>query len=492
MTNVIRLNEASKANLRNSSDITSFTDDQRKAYFELISFINEPYNPNDWKRALVGPGGVGKTYLVRTIIKNCNISYSMIGLATPTHKACRVLRTSLGLDVNCKVNTLQSDLGLRLNFDVEKFDINNPPFNPKGKPKIEDYQLYIVDEASMINKGLSIYLERQLKENRIKLIYIGDDHQLAPVNEKFSPAFKGIKVHKLTQIVRQEEDNPLIPLLNMLRNDIDNKSYEFLNYISKVKEGFDETNTKGFRVLNGDEFNKEVITQFSDPQITINTDSVRILTYTNMCASSWNKFIREIIIKDGEKSVITNNDLITSYTTIVDEFNSIIIRNSEDYIIHDIVNYTHPTYKIKGFMIKFQAIHGGEISKPLFVLDHTDKFSVQMYMKISNSLINNAKSARKTMRASAWKEYFKFKEGCLLATNIIRSNGEALYTRDLDYGFSQTVHKSQGSTYDNVMIDVNDIVYDKNGRPYTDVVETNKRLYVALSRAKYKAFLKFG
>ena len=50
----------------------------------------------------------------------------------------------------------------------------------------------------------------------------------------------------------------------------------------------------------------------------------------------------------------------------------------------------------------------------------------------------------------------------------------------------------QGSTYDNVMIDVNDIVYDKNGRPYTDVVETNKRLYVALSRAKYKAFLRFG
>ena len=184
--------------------------------------------------------------------------------------------------------------------------------------------------------------------------------------------------------------------------------------------------------------------------------------------------------------------MITSYTTIVDEFNSIIIRNSEDYIINDIVNYNHPTYKIKGFMIKFQAIHGGEIAKPLFVLDHTDRFSVQMYMKLSNSLIEHAKSARRNMRAAAWKEYYKFKEGCLLATNIVRTNGEILYSRDLDYGFAQTVHKSQGSTYDNVMIDVNDIVYDKNGRPYTDVVETNKRLYVALSRAKYKAFLKFG
>lgn len=46
------------------------------------------------------------------------------------------------------------------------------------------------------------------------------------------------------------------------------------------------------------------------------------------------------------------------------------------------------------------------------------------------------------MRAAAWKEYYKFKEGCLLATNIVRINGEILYSRDLDYGFAQTVHKS--------------------------------------------------
>ena len=86
----------------------------------------------------------------------------MIGLAAPTHKACRVLYESIGLS-NIKPNTLQSDLGLRLNFDVDKFDINNPPFDPKGKIKISNYKIYIIDEASMINRGLSMFLEKICK-----------------------------------------------------------------------------------------------------------------------------------------------------------------------------------------------------------------------------------------------------------------------------------------------------------------------------------------
>lgn len=117
----------SNANLKNPTAISSFTEGQRKAYVELIDWINAAYNPNDNKRALIGPAGTGKTYLVRALITNSNLSYSTIGVAAPTHKACRVLQESIKLP-NIKASTLQSDLGLRLNFDVDKFDINNPPF----------------------------------------------------------------------------------------------------------------------------------------------------------------------------------------------------------------------------------------------------------------------------------------------------------------------------------------------------------------------------
>lgn len=162
----------SLANGKDAVSLLGFTKDQLTAYETLIEFINSPYNPNDYKRALIGPAGTGKTYLVKALIKNSNLSYSTIGLSAPTHKACRVLNESITIP-NIKVNTLQSDLGLRLNFDVEKFNIDNPPFDPKGKIKIGDYQLYIVDEASMINRSLTMFLEKICKTNSCKLIYIG-------------------------------------------------------------------------------------------------------------------------------------------------------------------------------------------------------------------------------------------------------------------------------------------------------------------------------
>lgn len=481
----------SQANGKDPVSILGFTNDQRKAYDNLIEFINNPYDPNDYKRALVGPAGTGKTYLVKALIKNCGLSYSTIGLAAPTHKACRVLGESVNIP-NIKVNTLQSDLGLRLNFDVEKFDIDNPPFDPKGKIKIGSYQLYIVDEASMINRGLFMFLEKTCKSNKCKIIYIGDSSQLAPVGEKYSSAFKGIKISKLTQIVRQGEDNPISHLLNLLRYDVEHKTFTFLEYISTHRQEFNESNTKGYCVCNPDTFDRLVGINFNDEELTRNIDYTKVIAYTNNCVSAWNKFIRNSIIADADKSVITKNDLIISYVTIVNQFNDCIIKNSEEYILKDVVNYTHPKYALKGFMVRFTAIHGGSNTSPLFVIDHKDNFTIQMYVKLSRELIQAAKNANARTRAQRWRDYYAFKESCLLLTNIINSTGKIEFSRDLDYGFSLTSHKSQGSTFDTTFVDVNDIVYDKYGQPYPDAEEINRRLYVACSRAKNKLYLKYG
>lgn len=482
----------SQANGKNPINIQDFTDDQVKAYTSLIDFINEPYDVNDFKRALVGPAGTGKTYLVKALIKNCNLSYSTIGLSAPTHKACRVLGENIQIP-NIKINTLQSDLGLRVNFDVEKFDLKNPPFDPKGKIKIENYQLYIVDEASMINRGLALFLETICKHNKCKLIYIGDASQLAPVNEKYSSTFKGIKTYKLQQIVRQGEDNPISHLLNLLRYDIEHKSFTFLEYISKNPYKFNEDNIKGYQVCSPLEFERIVNINFNDEELTRNIDYAKVIAYTNNAVSVWNKFIRNAIICDADKSIITKNDLIISYVTIVNQFNDCIIKNSEEYILKDVVNYIHPKYNLKGFMVRFTAIHGGSNTTPLFIIDHKDRFTIQMYVNISRELIQAAKTANARVRAQRWKDYFSFKESCLLLTNIINPTTNKIeFNRDLDYGFSLTSHKSQGSTFDTSFVDVNDIVYDKYGHPYTDAEEINRRLYVACSRAKNKLYLKYG
>lgn len=487
----MNINNVTMANGKDPVSTLGFTKDQRAAYDELIAFINSEYNDADYKRALVGPAGTGKTYLVKALIKNCNKSYSTIGLAAPTHKACRVLQESIKLP-NIKCNTLQSDLGLRLNFDVDKFDISNPPFDPRGKIKLGNYKVYIVDEASMINRGLATFLERNCKSKKCKIIYIGDGSQLAPVGEKYSPCLRGLKVHKLNEIVRQEEDNPVVYLLELLRYDIEHRTFKFLEYISKNRERFDSDNIKGYKVCNAQEFEQIVYNNFNDEELTTNIDFAKVVAYTNMAVSSWNKFIRNIIIKDADKSVITKNDLIISYTTIVNKFNEAVIKNSEEYIVYDIANYIHPQYNLKGFIIKFQAIHGGKITSPLFILDHKDLDTIANYVKICNSMIGSAKNSSSKLRAQRWKDYYEFKESCLLLTNIINRDGTTMFGRDLDYGFALTSHKSQGSTFDTSLVDVNDIVFDKYGNPYTNAEEINRRLYVACSRCKNKLYLRYG
>lgn len=267
----------------------------------------------------------------------------------------------------------------------------------------------------------------------------------------------------------------------------------FLQYISKYKYNMNEDNTAGWQVCSSEEFNNIVYNNFSDESITSNVDFCKVIGYTNSCVSNWNKFIRNAIIKDADKSVITKNDLFISYTTLVNIFNDCIIKNSEEYIVKDVVNYNHPKYGLRGFMVKFIAIHGGKVTTPLFIVNHKDNFSLNLYVKISRQLIQDAKNAPLRLRSQKWKEYYKFRESCLILVNIINPNTNSIeITRDLDYGFALTSHKSQGSTFDTALVDVNNIVFDKNGNIYSNAEEINRRLYVACSRCKNKLYLRYG
>ena len=143
------------------AEIAGLTKDQQKVYQGLIEFINKPFNRNDFKRALTAPGGCGKSYLLKIILKNCNISFSKIGVSAPSHKACRVIRDFLGgLPVN--VNTIQSDFGMRPDYNIETFNERDIQFSKLGRIKVEDYNLYVVDEASMINKSLFNFMSKIL------------------------------------------------------------------------------------------------------------------------------------------------------------------------------------------------------------------------------------------------------------------------------------------------------------------------------------------
>ena len=58
--------------------------------------------------------------------------------------------------------------------------------------------------------------------------------------------------------------------------------------------------------------------------------------------------------------------------------------------------------------------------------------------------------------------------------------------------YSESYNVMQGSTYNTVFVDVNDIVFDKYGHPYTNQDELLRRLYVACSRASSNLVLCYG
>ena len=84
-------------------------------------------------------------------------------------------------------------LGLQPDINLEDFNPNDPVFGQIKKATIRNYNLVVIDEASMVNAAL----------------------------------FELENSYELTQFMRQASDNPLAPLSQQLRQ-INDKLPEFL------------------------------------------------------------------------------------------------------------------------------------------------------------------------------------------------------------------------------------------------------------------------
>ena len=148
----------------------NFTKDQKLAIDGIINFCSGDFDNNNYITGLVGAGATGKTFTTNYIIEHCQYSNSVIKCTSSTHKACRVFSQAIGYK---KVDTIQSTFGLRLDLALEDFNPDNPQFNPKAKPKLDNIKLLIIDEASMIPAKLITYINKKCKELEIKILYIG-------------------------------------------------------------------------------------------------------------------------------------------------------------------------------------------------------------------------------------------------------------------------------------------------------------------------------
>lgn len=313
-----------------------------------------------------------------------------------------------------------------------------------------------------------------------------DPLQLPPVKEKESKVFTDVAgITELTQIIRQKDSNPLLNLFTLLRDDIKNNTSTCLAYIANNPTNI--KNGEGYKMIGIVEYKTLLLEYFRNEEFYRNIDFVRATGFTNKAISDWNNYIRDNIFDTNDESIIID-DLITAYKTLVEDDNSVIITNSEDYTIHQIRKYRNE-YRLDVYCVELKSASTGKLTKVLQILDHSNPSNIQHYIDLLDELRSRALSIG---GKKGWFPYYKFKNTILSMINT--EVGKKDLSRELDYGYSLTVHKLQGSTFKNIFIDGNDICnpISKWGKPHaTELNLRNRLLYVALSRATNIAYIKF-
>ncbi|MCG3177358.1 MAG: ATP-dependent RecD-like DNA helicase [Candidatus Omnitrophica bacterium] len=158
---------------------------------------------------LAGYAGTGKTTLLKHIIKEIHESSVKDGpvkvaYCAFTGKASSILRGKLDLQEDDFCGTIHSLIYYPILSDSGKL-------KGWGRTESIDYDLIVIDEASMVNEDLF----KDIWKFGVPILAVGDHGQLPPVTGDFN--LMGKPDVRLEQIHRQAADNPIIVVATKAR-----------------------------------------------------------------------------------------------------------------------------------------------------------------------------------------------------------------------------------------------------------------------------------
>lgn len=463
----------------------SLNDQQKSALYELEKFI-EDYGT---EITLSGYAGTGKSTIIGIFSKwlDHRIGRGNIVYTAPTHRANVITKQN---NPNANVCTLSALFGFTPDTDIAmeqgSLDLRELEFRSKNQVKYEPGQLIIIDEASMVQDGLYEYIQKIVAKDGVSVIYVGDSAQLRPVkSDHISKVFTSDGVPQITLTkVERTGDNPILKEAIRLRRgeglsyqtDINDKGQGVL-YTSD--DAIIDKNLK--QIVTSEEFN-------ADPL------HFRVLTATNAAVSAYNSKIRSLRYGKFAKPFV-KGDIIMGYSNKLRKPDgSYKLVNSGDYVIQNITDTTVKFKTDKGD-IEFKAFKlsirptGGTIMDDfqITVIDKNEPDSKLFeIVEYKDRLWRMAKEAKQDKQISKYRDLvqmaFNIDNELNITKNLEDNQGRLKIRKAIDYGYAQTVWKSQGSTYSKVLILSNEIDTFGYGR---DVMQLRNELrYVAVSRAK--------
>ena len=283
------------------------TNNQKKIIEKLSAWLSD----DDYSRIFLlnGYAGTGKTTIIAAFVAALkDLGFKPILLA-PTGRAAKVLTrysklTAYTIHKKIYREKAISDYQSKFSLDYNR----------------EKDAIFIVDEASMLSTYaadsafgsgnlLDDLVQYVRQGKRCRLMLVGDDAQLPPVGEDFSPALQpaellpygDVEYGTMDEVVRQSHDSGILFNATMLRCMLENNIYEIPHF---------DLSFKDFRQVQGG----ELLEELQDCYDRFGRDETIVITRSNKRANRYNEGIRrhnlsaEAEIESGDMLMIVKNN----------------------------------------------------------------------------------------------------------------------------------------------------------------------------------------
>lgn len=426
----------------------TLTEDQERATQGILSDIRKPKA----RPVLCGYAGTGKTVTTAALVARLYGQGLKVIVATPTHKARFQVERALhnhGI-FTFQTSTVHKLLGLKA---VRNYETGVETFEPdlKGnstKSILNSIDIVIVDETSMVNSDLYQMLIKEMEDKPI--VFVGDDQQLLPVGEdQVCKAFTdATSTYRLTEVLRH--DGAILTLATSIRETTEGRSPFYSN------EG---GGSKVVAYSSHGRWIKEMLEIMSSDESLQDPDHCRVLAWTNKSVNQINDIIHKRRYGDSAPQYVEGMSCVTVDAVADPNGGSPLLNSTVDVHVLSAVqqsiklpgdDLTDPPWSTWLLMVK---VDDTEVE-----IRAMDRLEMRRWKGAQGELAARAKKSNR--RSDLWKTFYRRRD--MIAK--------------LEPSSALTIHKSQGSTFQNVFLH-RDIDYDT-------CLDSQKRLaYVGVTRA---------
>ncbi len=409
---------------------------QQEAANAFFTFLFSP----EKEMIISGAGGTGKTHLMSHLIDTtlpnyfdtCRIMgiepiYNDVRMTATTNKAAEVVAVA----TRRPTDTVHSFLNLKV---ADDFGTGESKLTKTGAWIIHEKTIVFVDECSMIDKALLDIIREGTSQ--CKIVYVGDHCQLAPIKEAISPVYnQRLPFYQLNEQMRNNNQPALMAVCDQLRHTVETGEFLPIQIVPSVIDH-----------LNDAEMEYALNHVFA-----AQTHASRILAYTNSRVMQYNDHIRTLRQLPNEYQqgeFLVNNAAIRLKNRMLSVEEELTIYGIDPKIT-DVEIEDGVILQVRNMDLESRI---GEIFYHVPVPIDRAHFT---------ALLKHYRQRKN------WNRFFFLKNGF----------------PDLRQRDAATVHKSQGSTYDSVFIDLGNI----STCNLTNQVA--RMLYVAFSRPRNRIFL---